>query len=114
LTDRLDLLAALLSDTSRSADVPLDAIAALLEAIGVQEAKLGTVKAVLAARLAGGQGNGRADRLVTADEACERLGVTKDWLRRNRELPFVYKLSDGVVRYSVEEMERWKRTRRPC
>jgi predicted DNA-binding transcriptional regulator AlpA len=40
------------------------------------------------------------DRLLTIDEAAERLALSKDWLRRRPELPFVVKLSDGVVRYS--------------
>jgi hypothetical protein len=112
-------LAALLADPTRAAAVPLDEVPALLDSLGTQEARLGTLRSILAARLAlataetnGGGGDG--DRLLTADEAAERLGVTKDWLRRNRDLPFVYKLSEGVVRYSLQEMERWKRARRAC
>jgi predicted DNA-binding transcriptional regulator AlpA len=42
-----------------------------------------------------------ADRLLTIDEASERLGVTRDWVRRRSRLPFVVKLSEGVVRYSA-------------
>ena len=42
-----------------------------------------------------------ADRLLTIDEASVRLGVTRDWLRRRPRLPFVVKLSEGVVRYSA-------------
>src|SRR5262245_12868747 len=38
--------------------------------------------------------------LLTIDEAAARLAVSKDWLRRRPELPFVVKLSDGAVRYS--------------
>jgi hypothetical protein len=47
------------------------------------------------------------DRLLTLDEAAERLAVTKDWLRRRGTLPFVVKLSDGVVRYSSRALDRF-------
>jgi predicted DNA-binding transcriptional regulator AlpA len=48
-----------------------------------------------------------ADQLLTAEEAAHRLGATKDWLRRRPELPFVVKLSEGVVRYSSHGLARW-------
>src|SRR5262245_34785217 len=38
--------------------------------------------------------------LLTIEDAAARLAVSKDWLRRRPELPFVVKLSEGVVRYS--------------
>jgi hypothetical protein len=41
------------------------------------------------------------DHLLGIEEASERLGVTRDWLRRRPTLPFVVKLSSGVVRYSA-------------
>src|SRR5438067_10923692 len=54
MTDRPGLdLGALLADPARAADVPADAIAAVLTEVTAQEARLGTVKAILAARLAG-------------------------------------------------------------
>jgi predicted DNA-binding transcriptional regulator AlpA len=54
------------------------------------------------------------DRLLKIADAADRLGVTRDWLRRRTdELPFVVKLSEGVVRYSSKGMDRWiaRRTR---
>jgi hypothetical protein len=42
--------------------------------------------------------------LLTIDEAAARLAVSKDWLRRRPELPFVVKLSDGAVRYSSRRL----------
>ncbi len=47
------------------------------------------------------------DRLLKVDEAAERLGVTEDWLRRRPDLPFVLKLSDGVVRYSSRAIDQY-------
>jgi len=48
-----------------------------------------------------------ADHLLTIAEASARLGVTRDWLRRRPRLPFVVKLSDGVVRYSAAGIARF-------
>jgi hypothetical protein len=42
--------------------------------------------------------------LLTIDEAAARLAVSKDWLRRRPELPFVVKLSDGAVRCSSRRL----------
>ena len=90
MTDRPDL-AALLADP---ASVPADQIPALL-------GELERVKGVLWARLACSAPTDDAeDRLLTIDQAAERLAVTPDWLRRRPDLPFIVKLSDGVVRYS--------------
>jgi hypothetical protein len=44
------------------------------------------------------------EHLLTIDEAAAWLAVSKDWLRRRPNLPFVVKLSDGVVRYSSRRL----------
>lgn len=49
------------------------------------------------------------DRLLTIEETAQRLGVTVPWLRRRPTLPFVVKLSDGVVRYSTRGLDRFIR-----
>jgi hypothetical protein len=41
------------------------------------------------------------DHLLGIEEASERLGVTPDWLRRRRFLPFRVQISPGIVRYSA-------------
>jgi len=53
------------------------------------------------------------DRLLTLDEAAERLRVPKRWLTEHRrELPFVKKLvQGGTVRVSERELARWMATR---
>lgn len=71
--------------------------------------------AALMARVAARMGNGHdtapppPDQLLTIDEAAARLAVTPDWLRRRSALPFVTKLSDGVVRYSARGLEQFIR-----
>jgi len=94
--------AALLADPERVGDVPPDAIPALL-------AQLAALQVGLAARLAvvSAAAPDEPDRLLTIDEAAERLAVTKDWLRRRGTLPFVVKLSNGVVRYSSHALDRF-------
>src|SRR5207253_3187590 len=94
-------------------EVPVAELPALLDAVTQQAARLDVLKAVLAARLAGcnGNGHGEPDRLLSVDESAERLGVTRDWLRRRPDLPFVAKLSEGVVRYSARGIDRWIATR---
>jgi len=75
--------------------------------------ELERLKATLWARLtAPVSTNGSGDdRLLTVDQAAERLGVTRDWLRRRPHLPFVVKLSEGVVRYSARGIDRHITTR---
>src|SRR5438552_1969505 len=93
-------LAALLADPAAG---PVDQIPAML-------GELARLRAVLWARLvvpASASNNGGGDRLLTIDQAAERLGVTRDWLRRRPELPFVVKLSEGVVRHSSRGIDRY-------
>jgi predicted DNA-binding transcriptional regulator AlpA len=54
-----------------------------------------------------------SDRLLTADEVAEALGVTKRWVqRRARRLPFARRLSEHAVRYSESGLKRWMENRR--
>jgi excisionase family DNA binding protein len=76
-------LAALLADPTRVAEVPADAILSVLTEVSVQEAKLGTIKVILAARLAATAGRHESsnemtrDRLLSADDAATILRVPK-------------------------------------
>jgi predicted DNA-binding transcriptional regulator AlpA len=95
-------LAVLLADPSRVASVPVQQLPALLTEMASAQSRLAAVEGAVAARLLdAGTPRAEPDRLLTTDEAAARLGVTKDWLRRRRTLPFVVKLSEGVVRYSI-------------
>jgi predicted DNA-binding transcriptional regulator AlpA len=72
--------------------------------------ELAALPAAVGARLAVAGTNGHPvaeERLLTIDQAGERLGVTKNWLRHRPELPFGVKLSEGVVRYSAKGIERY-------
>jgi hypothetical protein len=102
-------LAALLADPERVQDVPPDAVPALL-------AQLAPLQIGLAARLAfvSAVTPDEPDRLLTVDEAAGRLAVTKDWLRRRPHLPFVVKLSNGVVRYSATGIARFISQHQGC
>jgi excisionase family DNA binding protein len=53
------------------------------------------------------------DRLLTVDEAAQRLGVTKDWIYHHvKELPFAVKLGRRVLRFSALKLERYLEARR--
>ena len=96
-------LAALLVDPARVVDLPPEAMPAIL-------AQLAALQTAVAARLASGPpttSNREPDRLLTVDQAAQRLAVSKDWLRRRTTLPFVVKLSEGVVRYSAAGIARF-------
>jgi hypothetical protein len=47
------------------------------------------------------------DRLLTA----ERLGVTKDYLYRNKNLPFAVRLGPGQLRFSAAGIDRYIKAR---
>ena len=107
MTERVDL-ALLLADPARAAEVPADAIPALLAQLAAEQARLSALETALAARLAAAAGtNGPHDQLLTIDEAAAKLGTTRDWLRRHPHLPFVVRLSPGQVRYSAKGIERF-------
>jgi len=112
VTERVDL-ALLLADPARAAEVPADAIPALLAQLAAEQARVSALETALAARLAEAAGtNGPpADQLLTVEEAAAKLGTTRDWLRRHPHLPFVVRLSPGQVRYSAKGIERFIATR---
>ncbi len=52
----------------------------------------------------------KADRLLTVQEAAQRLGLTEDWLYRHyRELPFTRKVGEQTLRFSESGIDRWIR-----
>ena len=112
-TDRPDMLAALIDNPARAVEVPADAIPSVLEEVGTQEARLGTVKAILAARLAApGTANG-PDRLLTAQEVHERTTFSVDWLYRHANaLPFARRVGRKVL-FSEAGLAKWLAKRAP-
>src|SRR5438094_10005108 len=102
-------LASLLADPARAAEVPMEAIPALLAQLAAEQARLSALETALAARLAqAAPTNGpHQDQLLMIEEAAAKLGTTRDWLRRHPHLPFVVRLSPGQVRYSAKGIERF-------
>src|SRR5205807_10605629 len=75
-----DRLAALLTDPTRAAEVPVAEVPVLLDAVSAQAARLDVVKSILAARLAAGPygpspAAARTPRYVTQAEAAELFGL---------------------------------------
>ncbi len=50
------------------------------------------------------------DRLLNVEEAAARLGVTADWLYRQRDLPFTVKVG-RLRRYSSAGIAQWIKRR---
>src|SRR2546421_219446 len=76
--------------------------AVVVELSGVQARPAGRL-----AQLGAEARNGRADRLLTLEQAASLLTVSPSWLKRRASLPFCMKLSDGTVRYSEQGIWRW-------
>jgi hypothetical protein len=102
--DRFDI-PSLLADLARVENLPQENLPALL-------GDLERVRAALWRRLLADRHEAPLhDRLLTIGDAAIRLAVTKDWLRRHADLPFVVRLSEGQVRYSEQGLERFIRDR---
>lgn len=108
-------LGTLASDPSRIADVSPDALPALIGEAEALRARLWARLQAVSAPVApapASNGNGGPERLLTAQQAAERLGVSKRWVyRRADSLPFTRRLSEGTLRFSERGLERWKESR---
>jgi len=71
--------------------------------------ELERMRASVLLRLTAPRTNGPSeDRLLTLDQAAERLASTPDWLRRHAiNLPFTVRLSQGQLRFSAKALDRW-------
>ncbi len=103
-------LSTLLQDPARGAEMPPEAIPALL-------AHLAALQSALTARLlAASTGNGQPeargeDRLLSVPEAAQKFGVSEDWLyRKASKLPFTVRLGSRL-RFSERGIERYIRQR---
>ena len=113
MTARPDL-AALLVDPACAVEVPADAIASVLKQVSAQEAALGTVKAILAARLAvppaAANGRDAQDLLTDVAEVARIIRRSASWVRkRGHTLPgFCQPGGKGTrVAWSRPALERW-------
>jgi predicted DNA-binding transcriptional regulator AlpA len=88
-------------------------IPTLIGEVAAQEAKLNTLKSILAARLAIG-GNGATGTpqqgadLLDAGEAARRVGMSVGWLYKNaKRLPFTRRVGPRSIRFSAEGIRRY-------
>jgi excisionase family DNA binding protein len=108
-------LATLAADPARVEDLHPDALPALIgeaEALRARLwARLQAVSAPAPAAQPSRNGSG-PDRLLTAQEAAERLGVSRRWVyRKAGSLPFARRLGQGTLRFSERALERWQESR---
>lgn len=109
-------VASLLANPSRAAEIPMHQIPAVVAELTSEQAALMAILGMLTPRLLVPQSlpiGEACDRLLTADEVAEALGVTRRWVqRRARRLPFARQLSEHAVRYSECGLRRWVENRR--
>ena len=112
-------LSALVADPTGAAQVPVEELPALLEAVSTQAARLDVVKSVLAARLATAH-NGPTkaaplvDDLLDVHEAAKRLGMSAASLYRHADaLPFTRRPRPRMLRFSAAGIQRYLDGRRP-
>jgi predicted DNA-binding transcriptional regulator AlpA len=109
-------VASLLANPARAAKIPVSQIPAVVAELTSEQAALLAILGMLTTRLLvhpSPATNESSDRLLTADEVAEALGVTRRWVqRRARRLPFARRLSEHAVRYSESGLRRWMENRR--
>jgi excisionase family DNA binding protein len=57
-----------------------------------------------------GNGHAESDKNISTKEAARRLGVSEDWLYRQKKLPFRRQIGRRVL-FSARDLERWNRSR---
>jgi predicted DNA-binding transcriptional regulator AlpA len=108
-------LADLLADASRISDVPAEAIPGLLGDIERLRAGLWARLTIPTATTNGPAADG--DRLLTVEEAAQKLGMSKDWIYShiNADLkPAVSRIGSGerkAVRFSAAGLDRYIKIR---
>ena len=109
-------LATLLSDPERIASVRPESLPALLGEVEALKARLWAqlqASAVPAQVVPEPSQNGAGEQLLTADEAADKLGVSRRWMYRKADtLPFTRRLSGGTLRFSSKGLTRWQESRR--
>jgi hypothetical protein len=87
----------------------------LFESIPALIAQLAAAQSLLAVQLVDARSERRADsgRLLTVEDAAEKLGVSQDWLYRRAAslgylLPYVLA---GHFRFTEDGLDRWIRSR---
>ena len=111
-------LASLLANPSVASEVPVERIPALVAELASEQSALSALQGALTVRLLVSQADAvtrpePSDRLMTAGEVANALGVTRRWVqRRARRLPFARRISDHAIRYSETGLKRWMSNRK--
>jgi len=78
----------------------LAALAAALPADGAVSVPVAWIRALTAS-------NGDTEPLLTIQQAAARMGVSKEYLYRRRDLPFRRKLSHRHLAFDANGLEAW-------
>jgi predicted DNA-binding transcriptional regulator AlpA len=103
-----------LDDLSRDPSLVRDLPARTLEAIVIKCAALQSAAAVALAEAAErSKKDDGGDRLLSVEEAADKLSVSKDWVyRRGKKLGLAVPLATGTLRYSNKAIEQHIERRR--
>lgn len=108
-------VASLLANPACASEIPVDQIPAVVAELASEQATLLAILAMLTTRLLTPDpptADQSGDRLLTANEVAETLGVAKRWVQRRAcRLPFARRLSAHAVRYSECGLKRWMANR---
>ena len=105
-------LAELLAEPNKVRDIPLEAVPALRAELARLDSML--ITRLFASVLSHNDNGPQNDRLLTADEAAQKLAVSKDYLyRKSRKgrLPFAVRVGKSSVRFSEVGIERYIRSK---
>jgi predicted DNA-binding transcriptional regulator AlpA len=111
-------VAALVANPTRTSEVPVHQIPALVAELASEQATLCALQGALTTRLLASTAAEAAshksdDRLLTVDEVASTLGVNRRWVqRRAKRLPFARRISEHSIRYSEAGLKRWMATDR--
>jgi predicted DNA-binding transcriptional regulator AlpA len=106
-------LDALATDPSKAANLTGPAVAALLARVAAVCGTLAARAVTLTHQTEASSGPDEEDRLLTVEQAAERLAVSRDWIyRRASTLPFAVRLDGSALRFSAQGIARHIRQRR--
>jgi predicted DNA-binding transcriptional regulator AlpA len=100
-------------DPLRASGLAADALAALAARCAAVQSALAAAQFALVVN--GGTADAPAphddDRLLGIKEAAAKLGVTRDYLYRRKDLPFRVSVAPGQVRFSLKGIEKFIRAK---
>ncbi len=112
-SDRSALLASILADPGRINALSVEEAALLLAQVAAIQAGL-AVRIASAGQSSSGPRRQEDDRLISVEDAAERLGVTPRWMYRHAgHLPFARRLSRKALRFSELGLKRWQAAQGP-